>query len=139
MFEPKVICFICKWCTSAGADLAGTSRLQYTSNGVNIRFMCSSRVDPEHIIWAFRQGADGVLVGGCHPGDCHYQDGNYRTQARISLLKRLLDGFGIDRRRLRLEWISAAEGTKFANVMDGFSEELRSLGPIELAAREMAT
>ena len=139
MFEPKVICFICKWCTSAGADLAGTSRLQYTSSGVNIRFMCSSRVDPEHIIWAFRQGADGVLVGGCHPGDCHYQDGNYRTQARISLLKRLLDGFGIDRRRLRLEWISAAEGTKFASVMDGFSEELRSLGPIELAAREMAT
>ena len=139
MFEPKVICFICKWCTSAGADLAGTSRLQYTSNGVNIRFMCSSRVDPEHIIWAFRQGADGVLVGGCHPGDCHYQDGNYRTQARISLLKRLLDGFGIDRRRLRLEWISAAEGTKFAQVMDGFTEELRSLGPIELAAREMAT
>ena len=139
MFEPKVICFICKWCTSAGADLAGTSRLQYTSNGVNIRFMCSSRVDPEHIIWAFRQGADGVLVGGCHPGDCHYQDGNYRTQARVSLLKRLLDGFGIDRRRLRLEWISAAEGTKFANVMDGFTEELRSLGPIELAAREMAT
>ncbi len=138
MFEPKVVCFVCKWCTSAGADLAGTSRLQYTPSGVNIRFMCSSRVDPEHIIWAFRQGADGVLIGGCHPGDCHYQDGNYKTQARVSLLKRVLVELGIDGDRLRLEWISAAEGKKFAEVMDEFTEELRSAGPLELAAREMA-
>jgi F420-non-reducing hydrogenase iron-sulfur subunit len=137
MFEPKIVCFLCKWCTSAGADLAGTSRLQYRPNGVNIRFMCSSRVDPEHILWAFREGADGVLVGGCHPGDCHYEDGNYKTQARISLLNRLLDDFGIDTERLRLEWISAAEGSKFANVMNDFTEELRSLGPIKIAAREM--
>lgn len=138
MFEPKIVCFVCKWCTSAGADLAGTSRLQYTPNGVNIRFMCSSRVDPEHIIWAFREGADGVLIGGCHPGDCHYQDGNYKTQARVSLLKRLLDDFGIERDRLRLEWISAAEGVKFAEVMNEFTEELRLRGPLKLAAREMA-
>lgn len=138
MFEPRIVCFVCKWCTSAGADLAGTSRLQYTPSGVNIRFMCSSRVDPEHIIWAFRQGADGVLVGGCHPGDCHYQDGNYKTQARVSLLKRVLEDFGIDKNRLRLEWISAAEGKKFAEVMDEFTEELSSLGPLELAAKEMA-
>ena len=138
MHEPRIVCFLCTWCTSAGADLAGTSRLQYTPNGVNIRFMCSSRVDPEHVLWAFREGADGVLIGGCHPGDCHYQDGNYRTQARVALLYRLLDDFGIDRARLRLEWISAAEGTKFARVMNEFTEELRSLGPIKLAAREMA-
>ncbi len=138
MFEPRIVCFLCTWCTSAGADLAGTSRLQYRPNGVNIKFMCSSRVDPEHVLWAFREGADGVLIGGCHPGDCHYQDGNYRTQARVALLYRLLDDFGVDRARLRLEWISAAEGTKFARVMNEFTEELRSLGPIKLAAREMA-
>ena len=137
MYEPRIVCFLCKWCTSAGADLAGTSRLQYTPSGVNIRFMCSSRVDPEHVLWAFRQGADGVLIGGCHPGDCHYQDGNYRTQARTALLHRLLDEFGVDPRRLRLEWISAAEGRKFAAVMDEFTEQLRQMGPLRLAAREM--
>ena len=138
MYEPKIVCFLCKWCTSAGADLAGTSRLQYTPNGVNIRFMCSSRVDPEHVLWAFREGADGVLIGGCHPGDCHYQDGNYKTQARGALLNRLLDDFGIDRKRLKLEWISAAEGAKFARVMNNFTKELSSMGPIKLAVREMA-
>ena len=137
MYEPRIVCFLCKWCTSAGADLAGTSRLQYTPSGVNIRFMCSSRVDPEHVLWAFRQGADGVLIGGCHPGDCHYQDGNYRTQARTALLHRLLEDFGVDQRRLRLEWISAAEGRKFAAVMDEFTEQLREMGPLRLAAREM--
>jgi len=138
MKEPKIVCFLCKWCTSAGADLAGTSRLQYRPNGVNIRFMCSSRVDPEHVLWAFREGADGVLIGGCHPGDCHYQDGSYKTQARVSLLNRLLDDLGIDRRRLRLEWISAAEGKKFATVMNDFTEELRAMEPAKIAAREMA-
>ena len=137
MYEPRIVCFLCKWCTSAGADLAGTSRLQYTPSGVNIRFMCSSRVDPEHVLWAFREGADGVLIGGCHPGDCHYQDGNYRTQARTALLHRLLEDFGVDQRRLRLEWISAAEGRKFAAVMDEFTEQLREMGPLRLAAREM--
>jgi F420-non-reducing hydrogenase iron-sulfur subunit len=137
MYEPRIVCFLCKWCTSAGADLAGTSRLQYTPSGVNIRFMCSSRVDPEHVLWAFREGADGVLIGGCHPGDCHYQDGNYRTQARTALLHRLLEDFGVDPRRLRLEWISAAEGRKFAAVMDEFTEQLREMGPLRLAAREM--
>lgn len=137
MFEPKIVCFVCKWCTSAGADLAGTSRLQYSPNGINLRFMCSSRVDPEHIMWAFREGADGVLVGGCHPGDCHYQDGNYRTQTRMALLRRVLDQLGIEPSRLRLEWISAAEGKKFAEVMDDFSEELRKKGPLSLASKEM--
>lgn len=137
MYEPKIVCFICKWCTSAGADLAGTSRMEYSSNGINIRFMCSSRVDPEHVIWAFRRGADGVLIGGCHPGDCHYQDGNYKTQARTALLHNLLENFGIDPERLRLEWISAAEGRKFAEVMDDFTEQLRARGPLSLAVKEM--
>lgn len=137
MYEPKIICFLCKWCTSAGADLAGTSRMEYSSNGINIRFMCSSRVDPEHVIWAFRRGADGVLIGGCHPGDCHYQDGNYKTQARTALLHNLLENFGIDPERLRLEWISAAEGRKFAEVMDDFTEQLRARGPLSLAVKEM--
>ena len=138
MFEPKILCFLCKWCTSAGADLAGTSRIEYSPNGVNIRFMCSSRVDPEHVIWAFRQGADGVLIGGCHPGDCHYQDGNYRTQARMALLGKLLGDFGIDPDRLRVEWISAAEGARFAEVMDEFTEQLRDKGPLTLAIRELS-
>jgi F420-non-reducing hydrogenase iron-sulfur subunit len=138
MSEPQIVCFLCKWCTSAGADLAGTSRVEYAPTGVNIRFMCSSRVDPEHVIWAFRQGADGVLIGGCHPGDCHYQDGNYRTQARVALLNNLLDEFGIDPSRLRLEWISAAEGNRFAEVMDEFTEELRAKGPLALAVKEMS-
>ncbi len=138
MYEPRIICFLCKWCTSAGADLAGTSRVEYAANGINIRFMCSSRVDPEHVIWAFRQGADGVLIGGCHPGDCHYQDGNYKTQARVALLHNLLDEFGIDPARLRLEWISAAEGSKFAEVMNEFSEQLSASGPLFLAVKEMS-
>lgn len=138
MHEPRIVCFLCKWCTSAGADLAGTSRLQYTPSGVNIRFLCSSRVDPEHVIWAFREGADGVLIGGCHPGDCHYLDGNYRTLARVELLTSVLAEMGIDPERLRLEWISAAEGNRFARVMDEFTESLRSKGPLKLAAREVA-
>jgi len=132
MFEPKIVCFLCKWCTYAGADLAGTSRLEYAPNGVNIRFMCSSRLDPEHILWAFQQGADGVFVGGCHPGDCHYQDGNYKTLRRMELFRRVLKQFGLNDRRLRLEWISAAEGKRFAEVMDEFTEQIRALGPMKL-------
>jgi F420-non-reducing hydrogenase iron-sulfur subunit len=136
MFEPKIVCFLCKWCTYAGADLAGTSRLEYVPNGVNIRFLCSSRLDPEHILWAFRSGADGVLVGGCHPGDCHYQDGNYKTLRRIELFQRVLGQFGLEPGRLRLEWISAAEGKRFATVMNEFTEQIRALGPLDLGPRE---
>ncbi len=112
MFEPKIVCFFCRWCTYAGADLAGTSRKQYPPNGVVVRVNCSGRVDPQHILWAFREGADGVLIGGCHPNDCHYQDGNYKTMRRVALLKPLLEQMGIEPERLRLEWISAAEGEK---------------------------
>jgi F420-non-reducing hydrogenase iron-sulfur subunit len=136
MFEPRIVCFLCNWCTSAGADLAGTSRIEYSPNGVNLRFMCSGRVDPEHVMWAFRQGADGVLIGGCHPGDCHYRDGNYKTQGRVALLHKLLEEFGIDPSRLRLEWISAAEANRFAEVMNDFTEQLRAGGPLPLAVKE---
>jgi F420-non-reducing hydrogenase iron-sulfur subunit len=132
MFEPEIMCFLCKWCTSAAADLAGTSRMTYAANGVNLRVMCSSRVDPQHILYAFRQGADGVFIGGCHPGDCHYVEGNYKTLRRVTLFKNVLRDLGIDPHRLRLEWISAAEGRKFAEKMDEFTKQIRALGPLDL-------
>ena len=131
MFEPKIVAFFCKWCTSAGADLAGTSRLTYKPNITGIRVMCSSRVDAEHILDAFKNGADGVLIGGCHPGDCHYQSGNYQTLKRVKLLKKMMKDLNINENRLRLEWISAAEGKRFAEVMDEFTEEIRTLGHIQ--------
>jgi F420-non-reducing hydrogenase iron-sulfur subunit len=135
-FEPKIICFACNWCTSAGADLAGTSRMKYKPNVTIIRIMCSSRVDPQHILWAFIQGADGVIVGGCHPGDCHYINGNYKTARRIPLLRRILENFGIESERLQLEWISASEGVKFVKVINEFTEKIRSLGPLKLPVAE---
>ncbi len=131
MFQPKVIALVCKWCTSAAADLAGTSRKKYPANILPIRVFCSSRVDAQHILHAFKRGADGVLIGGCHFGDCHYKDGNYKTARRIPLLKKMLKDFGIDERRLRLEWISAAEGNKFVEIAKAFTEEIRKLGPID--------
>lgn len=128
-FEPKIICFLCKWCTYAGADLAGTSRMEYQPNGVAIKVMCSSRIDPQHILSAFRKGADGVFIGGCHPGDCHYQNGNYKTLRRVELLKSVLSSLGFETERLRLEWISASEGNKFANTMNEFINNIKFLGP----------
>jgi F420-non-reducing hydrogenase iron-sulfur subunit len=132
MYEPKIVCFLCKWCSYAGADLAGTSRQHYQPNGVVIRVMCSSRVDPEHILAAFMKGADGVLIGGCHPGDCHYQTGNYYTMRRVPLLQQVIASMGVDEGRLRLEWISAAEGKKFVEVINDFTDHIRSLGPLVL-------
>ena len=129
-FEPKIVCFLCKWCTYAGADLAGTSRLKYPPNGVVIKTMCSSRIDPEHILYAFQQGTDGVFIGGCHPGDCHYQTGNYKTQRRVLLLQKLLQQMGINSERLQLEWISASEGNKYANKIIEFTDNIRELGPV---------
>ena len=137
MFEPKIVCFLCKWCTYAGADLAGTSRNEYSPNGVNMRVMCSSRVDPQHILYAFKQGADGVFIGGCHPGDCHYVEGNYKTLRRTILFRQMLEDLGIDKNRLRLEWISAAEGRKFVNVMNEFTRTIRELGPLDLEAARL--
>jgi F420-non-reducing hydrogenase iron-sulfur subunit len=112
--------------------MAGTSRIHYAPNNINMRVMCSSRVDPQHILYAFKEGADGVFLGGCHPGDCHYVEGNYKTLRRIALFKIMLKDLGIDPKRLRLEWISAAEGKKYAETMNEFTEQIRALGPLHL-------
>jgi len=140
-FEPRIIGFLCNWCSYTGADLAGTSRMKSAPNLRIIRVMCTGRVDPTFVLRAFQLGADGVLVAGCHPGDCHYQEGNFKAQRRVLLLRRVLRDFGVDERRLRLEWISAAEGEKFATVTNEFTEQVRALGPLqlELAAREEVT
>lgn len=128
-FEPKIIGFCCNWCAYAGADLAGINRNQYPPNLRMIRVMCSGSVEPEYILKAFSQGADGVFVGGCHPGDCHYLTGNYKTVRRMRLTQRLLAQLGIEPERLRLEWVSAAEGQRFAQVVTAFVEEVKRLGP----------
>ena len=131
-WTPRIVAFFCNWCTYTAADLAGVSRLKYASNVRVIRLMCSGRVDPQFVLDALARGADGVLIGGCHPGDCHYQEGNYKILRRVHLLKRVLKQFGVDERRLRLEWISAAEGEKFAQVSTEFTEQVRALGPLVL-------
>lgn len=128
-WEPKIVGFLCNWCCYAGADMAGTSRMQYPPNIRVIRVMCSSRINAEMIIKAFQAGADAVFIGGCHPGDCHYVDGNYRTKKRIDVLKRLIGYVGIDPARLKLEWISAAEGEEFALTIKKFTDEVKKLGP----------
>ena len=128
-FEPNIIGFLCNWCSYAGADLAGTSRIKYPPNIKSIRVMCSGRVDPVFVLEALKKGADGVLVAGCHPGDCHYVSGNYKANRRMKLLKKLLDELSIDPKRVRFEYISASEGTKFASVATEFVEELKKLGP----------
>ena len=128
-FEPKILAFCCNWCSYAGADLAGVSRLQYPPNIRIIRLMCSGRVEPEFVVKALSSGADGVLVLGCHIGDCLYMYGNHRTKKRMAILEKILGYLGIDPRRMRLEWISAAEGSKFAEVVTEFTEEMRELGP----------
>jgi F420-non-reducing hydrogenase iron-sulfur subunit len=128
-FEPKIVGFLCNWCSYAGADLAGTSRIKYPPNIKSIRVMCSGRVDPVFILEALKKGADGVLVAGCHPGDCHYQSGNYKTNRRIKLLKKLLDEMGVEPSRIRFEYISASEGQKFAQVVTDFVDDLKKMGP----------
>ena len=128
MYEPKIIGFLCNWCSYAAADLAGTSRIQYPSNLRVIRVMCSGRVDPEFVVRAFLNGADGVLIAGCHPGDCHYISGNLETEKKVKMIKKLLEKAGIDPDRLRLEWVSSAEGRKFAQVVTSFVDQLKELG-----------
>ena len=128
-FEPKIVAFCCNWCSYAGADLAGTSRIQYSPNIRVIRVMCSGRVDPLFVLKALSVGADGVLILGCHPGDCHYIEGNYKTLRRIPLLKKMLKQLGIEEERVRLEWISASEGAKFAEVANNFTQTIKNLGP----------
>jgi F420-non-reducing hydrogenase iron-sulfur subunit len=137
-FEPKIIGFLCNWCSYAGADLAGVSRIQYPSNIRIIRVMCSGRIDPTFILEALKDGADGVLVAGCHlPSDCHYISGNFKTLRRVTLLKKVLRDFGIEPKRVRLEWISASEGDKFAAVVRDMVEEIKKLGPSPLKNMEV--
>lgn len=131
-FEPKIVAFFCNWCTYLAADLAGTSRMKYAPNTRVIRVMCSGRVDPQFILESFARGADGVLIGGCHPGDCHYQEGNYKALRRFYLLKKMVKEMGIEDDRLRLEWISAAEGERVRTVINDMVEKVRALGPLKL-------
>lgn len=131
MFEPKIIAFFCNWCTYTAADLAGVSRMKYAPNVRIIRVMCSGRIDPEIVAKAFYLGADGVLMGGCHPGDCHYQSGNHKTLRRYKLLKKLMPQLGVEQERLRLEWISASEGDKVQRVCNEFTEQMRAMGPLK--------
>ncbi|MGQ9458932.1 MAG: hydrogenase iron-sulfur subunit [Anaerolineae bacterium] len=131
-FEPKIIGFFCNWCSYGGADAAGTARLQYAPNVRVVRVMCSGRVSPELVLHAFREGADGVLVLGCHIGDCHYAEGNHRTAKRIPILRNLLQYVGIEPERLRLDWASSAEGDKVARVVTEFTETVRALGPLRI-------
>jgi len=133
-FEPRIVAFFCNWCTYTAADLAGISRMKYAPNVRVIRVMCSGRVDPQFVLDAFAKGADGVLIGGCHPGDCHYQEGNYKALRRMRLLCRILPELGIDDARFRLEWISASEGDKVRSVINEMVEQVRALGPLVLTA-----
>jgi F420-non-reducing hydrogenase iron-sulfur subunit len=129
-FDPKIVGFLCNWCSYAGADLAGVSRIQYPPNIRIVRVMCSGRVDPAFILEAFKSGADGVLVAGCHlPADCHYISGNFKAYRRVTLLKKLLQQFGIEPERLRLEWVSASEGDRFATIIKDMVKEIKKLGP----------
>ena len=133
--DVRILAFLCNWCSYAGADLAGVSRLQYPPNVRDIRVMCTGSISPYYVLKAFQEGIDGVLIAGCHLGDCHYSKGNYAAAKRFRVLKDLLEGVGIDPRRIRLEWISAAEGAKFQQVITDFTEQVRSVGRSPLARR----
>jgi len=130
--EPTIIAFVCNWCTYTAADLAGTSRLAYPPNTRLIKMMCTGMVDPKYVIKAFLEGADAVLISGCHPGDCHYINGNFKARRRVKLLKEILPRFGFDERRLRLTWIGASEGVDFAKTMREMAAEIKELGPTEV-------
>ena len=132
-FEPRIVTFCCNWCSYAGADGAGVARLQMPTNFRIIRTMCSARVDPEFVLRAFSKGADGVMVLGCHPADCHYIGGNYRARRRIALLRMVLEQYGFDPKRLKLEWVSASEGEKFQKTICEFVDTIKALGPTPLA------
>jgi F420-non-reducing hydrogenase iron-sulfur subunit len=135
-YEPTIVAFLCKWCSSAGSDLAGVSRMQYPPNVVPITVMCSGSVSPLYILNAFKKGADGVLVSGCHPGDCHYIKGNYFARRRIALVKELLEFIGLEPERFKMSWVSAAEGTKYTQIIKDFVDVLEPLGPQMKLRRE---
>jgi F420-non-reducing hydrogenase iron-sulfur subunit len=137
--EVRILAFLCNWCSYAGADLAGVSRLQYPPNVVDIRVMCTGTISPYHVLKAFQMGIDGVLIAGCHIGDCHYLKGNYLTHKRFQVIRDVLKFVGIDEDRIRLEWMSAAEGEKFAEVIKSFTEQVESAGPSPLRSSLEAT
>ena len=128
-FEPTIIAFVCNWCTYTGADLAGISRIQWDPSVSIVRVMCSGRMDPTFVVKALSMGADGVIISGCHPGDCHYIKGNLFARRRMLLLKNLMDYMGLDHQRLRMSWVSAAEGGKYTGIIRDFTDDLRALGP----------
>ncbi len=128
-FEPTIVAFVCNWCTYTAADLAGTARMVQSPNVRLVRMMCTGMVDPKYVLKALLSGADAVLVSGCHPGDCHYINGNYKARRRIKLLKEILTGFGVDERRLKLTWVGASEGNEFAETVNHMVAEVRELGP----------
>lgn len=128
-YEPKIVAFLCKWCSSAGSDLAGVSRIQYPPNATPITVPCTGAVSPMYILSAFNKGADGVLVSGCHIGDCHYIEGNYLARRKMYLIMKLLDFIGVEHDRFRMSWVSAAEGAKFAQVVTDFVNDIQPLGP----------
>jgi len=133
--KPKILVFCCNWCSYAGADLAGTSRIQYPPNVKIIRVMCSGRVNPMFVVNALQEGADGILIGGCHPGECHYVQGNYLARRRMAILKKLLEYLGIDEKRVRMTWVSAAEGKKFADVIKKITDDVKKIGPMQQIRR----
>ena len=137
-WEPRIVGFLCYWCSYTGADMAGISRIKYPPNVDIIRTMCSGRVDPQLITTAFSRGADGVIVCGCHIGDCHYIAGNHKTMVRMPLLARVLDDLGIEPERFRLEWVSASEGDRFAAVVAEMTEQVRKLGRLDWPQRAHA-
>ncbi len=131
-FKPQIIAFLCKWCSYTGADLAGTARIKYKPNVRILRVLCSGRIDPGFVLRAFVKGADGVLICGCHPGDCHYQEGNYKCLRRYHLLQKYIKQMGIEQARLKLEWISASEGKQFADLVNSFTETIKESGPCKI-------
>ena len=131
-FKPKIVAFLCNWCSYTGADLAGTSRMKYKANVRAIRVMCSGRIEPTFVLRAFLRGADGVLICGCHPGDCHYHEGNYKCLRRYHLLQKYIQQMGLESSRLKLEWISASEGKQFAELVNSFTETISELGPCKI-------
>jgi coenzyme F420-reducing hydrogenase delta subunit len=137
-FEPTIVGFLCNWCTFTAADLAGTSRQAYPPNLRIVRVMCSGMVDPKYVLKSFLEGADGVLVGGCWPGDCHYLNGNLKARRRVALLHEILGQYGIEQERLWLRWIAASEGVQFAEIVDDMTQRLRTLGPCSLASRKVS-
>lgn len=136
-FEPNIVAFLCNWCSYAGADLAGTARIYYPPNVKVIRVMCSGRMNPGFVINALQQGADGVLISGCHPGECHYMEGNYIARRRFILMRKLMEYIGIEPERFRVSWVSASEGDKFKNVIAEVTEDIRKIGPIKQFRREV--